>query len=324
MEVPLTPLALVERGLTLYPDRAAVVEDAGVCTYAQLADRLGRLAAAVRRLGVGPGERVALLAPNTAQALECYSGVPFAGAVLVPLNTRLAPDELGYILRHSEARALFLDAALWPAAERALEGRRLPWVVLGEGERPPGAVGYEELLASTPPLGLDPEAVDERAPITLNYTSGTTARPKGVAVTHRGAYLNAANMVFALGLRREDVHLHVAPMFHANGWGLVRVGHRQKARNGGHFRQLAAVAPRATVRRAGGHERAGSGRRQVEPPVSWRTRPTPAQGEGRGEGVCGALLPALLPTGGATLRLWPMGLPCHHGAKSHTVGWHRE
>jgi fatty-acyl-CoA synthase len=221
MEVPLTPLALVERGLTLYPDRAAVVDDAGVRTYAQLADRLGRLAAAVRRLGVGPGERVALLAPNTAQALECYSGVPFAGAVLVPLNTRLAPEELAYILRHSEARTLFLDAALWPAAERALPGRNLPLVVMGEGERPPEAVGYEELLASTSPLALDAEAVDERAPVTLNYTSGTTARPKGVAVTHRGACLNAANMVFALGLRREDVHLHVAPMFHANGWGLV-------------------------------------------------------------------------------------------------------
>ena len=223
MELPLTPLALVERGVLAFPDRTAVVGDRFSWTYAELSSRLCRLAGAMATLGIGAGERVALLAPNTAQAFECYSGVPLSGAVLVPLNTRLSADEYAYILDHSESRALVVDASLLDAVEPALAAlaRPLHVVVQGSVVPPPGTLGYDDLLDGAPAVPLASEAVDERATITLNYTSGTTARPKGVAVSHRGACLNAVNMVLAMRLVREDVHLHVAPMFHANGWGFV-------------------------------------------------------------------------------------------------------
>jgi len=230
MDVPLTPLALVERGFATYPDRPAVVEAGRVLTYRAFGARVRRAAGAVRALGVEAGERVALLAPNTAAALECYTAVPLARAVLVPLNTRLSADEYRYILGHSGARVLVVDASLLEAVRPALDGLGpVTLVVQGAAARdadlPPGAYDYETLVASAEPVAFAYDDIDERGLCTLNYTSGTTARPKGVGITHRGAYLNAVNMVFALRLRPEDVHLHVAPMFHANGWGFVRMGH---------------------------------------------------------------------------------------------------
>jgi fatty-acyl-CoA synthase len=223
MDLPLTPLALVERGALAFPDRTAVVSDRFAWTYAQFAARLGRVAGAMASLGVGEGERVALLAPNTAQALECYTGVPLGGAVLVPLNTRLSADEYAYILAHSESRVLIVDASLLHAVEPALQalGKPVRVVVQGSAEPPPGCLSYDDLLADALPIALGSEAIDERATMTLNYTSGTTARPKGVMISHRSACLNAVNMVLAMRLVREDAHLHVAPMFHANGWGFV-------------------------------------------------------------------------------------------------------
>jgi fatty-acyl-CoA synthase len=228
MELPLTPLALVERGVLAFPDRTAVVSERLSWTYAQFAERIGRVAGALRDLGIGPGERVALLAPNTAQALECYTGTTMAGAILVPLNTRLSAEEYAYILAHSGSRVLVVDASLLPAVEPALARLEpAPMVVVqGATEPPPGALAYEDLLAAAPVVPLDADRVDERATITLNYTSGTTARPKGVAISHRGACLNAVDMVLAMRLAREDVHLHVAPMFHANGCASIRWGHR--------------------------------------------------------------------------------------------------
>jgi acyl-CoA synthetase (AMP-forming)/AMP-acid ligase II len=232
MEVPLTPLALVERGVWTYPERIAVADDGQAWTYAHFARRAGLLAAGLRALGVREGDRVALLAANTARALECYTGVPAAGAVLVPLNTRLSADDYAYILDHSASRVLIADAAYAEAVAPVLADRPHVRLVV-QGPTPPGADDYEALLsAAARPVAIAPDGVDERAPITLNYTSGTTARPKGVLVSHRGAYLNAANMVFALRLRREDVHLHVAPMFHANGCGLVRTVHGASGRTG--------------------------------------------------------------------------------------------
>ena len=224
MELALTPLALVERGVSAFADRTAVVSERVFWTYAQFADRVGRLAGALACLGATGGERVALLAPNTAEALECYTGVALAGAVLVPLNTRLSADEYAYILTHSESRALIVDASLRHAVEPALASldRAPALIVQGAAEPSPGAIDYEDLLAGARALPLDGSGVDERTTITLNYTSGTTSRPKGVAISHRSACLNAVNMVLAMRLGREDVHLHVAPMFHANGCGFVR------------------------------------------------------------------------------------------------------
>ncbi|MDA8346550.1 MAG: long-chain-fatty-acid--CoA ligase [Thermaerobacter sp.] len=221
MEAPLTPLALVARGVRLYPGRTAAYDDDRTVTYEQFGERVEQLAGGLRRLGILPGDRVALLAPNTAQALECYSGVPLAGAILVPLNTRLSADEYRYILDHSGSRAVLVDAASYPLiASVLMERPDLLVVALREGAS--GTMTYEELLLSGDRVPLREESFgDERQVLSINYTSGTTARPKGVQLTHRNAYFNTVNMLLAMGLRREDVHLHVAPMFHANGWGFV-------------------------------------------------------------------------------------------------------
>jgi fatty-acyl-CoA synthase len=220
METPLSPLALCARGFDLYGDRPAVVDDGLRLTYAELRDRVERLAGGLRALGVAAGDRVALLAPNVAEAFVCYLGVPLAGAILVPLNTRLGADDLGYVLDHAGARLLIVgDELLARVAPLVRERPHLLPVVVGQA--PPGALAWAELLAAGTPVPFDGEAADERAVITLNYTSGTTARPKGVMQTHRNACLNAVNMILAMRLAAEDVHLHVAPMFHANGWGMV-------------------------------------------------------------------------------------------------------
>ncbi len=220
MEVPLSPLALVARGLRLYPERLAVLDDGRQLTYRAFGERLELLAGALLRRGVFPGDRVALLAPNTLEALECYSAVPRTGAVLVPLNTRLGPDEYRYILDHSGSRHLLLDLSCYLRVAELLPEFPDLEVIIQRGEIQ-GYLSYDDLLAKGPRLPFDPEAVAEDAVLSLNYTSGTTARPKGVRLTHRNAFVNTVNMLLAMQPGPEDVHLHVAPMFHANGWGFV-------------------------------------------------------------------------------------------------------
>ncbi len=220
METPLTPLALVSRGVRLHPQRDAVRDDDQTISYGALGDRIERLAGGLRRIGIQPGDRVALLAPNTAQALECYSGVPLAGAILVPLNTRLSPEEYRYILDHSGSRALLVDAASYPLVQPVLRERPDLLAISQRGEVP-GLLSYEDLFGGARvPLAAE-SFPGEGEVLSINYTSGTTARPKGVQLTHRSAFCNTMNMVLAMGMRKEDVHLHVAPMFHANGWGFV-------------------------------------------------------------------------------------------------------
>jgi fatty-acyl-CoA synthase len=215
VEVPLTPLALARRGFTLHGARPAVLDDGVVWTYDALRERVERLAGALRAAGIHDGDRVAVLAPNRADAFACYTGVPLAGATLVPLNTRLHPADLAYILRHSGSRLLLADPALAAEAGAALAGvPDLRTVVMGHA-------AYEDMLAQADPLPFDPERAGERSLLSINYTSGTTARPKGVMQTHRNNFLNSVNMLLAMGVGRGDVHLHVAPMFHANGWGMI-------------------------------------------------------------------------------------------------------
>jgi len=244
LEVPLSPLALVARGLRTHPDRVAVHDDGRRLTYREFGGRLERLAGALAARGVEPGERVALLAPNTLEALECYSAVPRVGAVLVPLNTRLSPDEYRYILGHSGSRLLLLDRSLHERVAPVLGDfpELEVWVQRGDL---PGCLSYDDQLRSAPALAFEPEAVDERAVLSLNYTSGTTARPKGVQLTHRNACLHTVDMMLALRMAPEDVHLHVAPMFHANGWGLVWATLAVGAANV----PLPAVDPEDAVRR---------------------------------------------------------------------------
>ncbi len=220
MEVPLSPLALVARGLRLYPERPAVLDDGLELSYRDFGRRLELLSGALLRRGVMQGDRVALLAPNTLESLECYSGVPRIGAILVPLNTRLGPAEYRYILEHSGSRLLLLDISCYGRVAEVLPEFPDLEVIVQRGEIP-GYLSYDDLLAKSPSLPFDPEAIREDQVLSLNYTSGTTARPKGVRLTHRSAYINTVNMLLAMRPTAEDVHLHVAPMFHANGWGFV-------------------------------------------------------------------------------------------------------
>lgn len=210
MKTPLTPLALAQRGVAAHPDRVAVIGDERTLTYRQLSMETGRLAARLVRAGIRPGERVALLAANTLEAFVAYLAVPLVRAVLVPLNTRLTPEDYAYILDHSGAAALLLGPEYHDRNPLAEGPGKAPPVVLDLGEE-----------TEVAPLPWELGGIDEDSLLSINYTSGTTARPKGVMQTHRNNYLNAVNLIIAADLGPESVHLHVAPLFHANGWGFV-------------------------------------------------------------------------------------------------------
>ncbi|AEJ38326.1 AMP-dependent synthetase and ligase [Sulfobacillus acidophilus TPY] len=216
MIVPVTPLDFGRRAFKLYPDRLAVVDGPLRLTYRDLAERTYRLAHGLKAAGLRPGDRVAVLAPNTHTMLETFYGVPWAGLVLVPLNTRLTPEEYRYILTHSGSRALIADGRLWPLIAPVAEG--LP-LILVDGDAPPGTLAYEDWLSrqSADPIPLD--VPDENGLITLNYTSGTTSRPKGVMLTHRNTFMNAVNFLLHHRMAITDRYLHTLPLFHVNGWG---------------------------------------------------------------------------------------------------------
>jgi fatty-acyl-CoA synthase len=206
---PLTPTAFLDRSAHVHGDRLALVDGDVRRDYATFRDRCLRQAGLLASLGVAPGDRIAVLAPNGALMLESHYGVPYSGGVLVTLNTRLAAAELAHILEHSGARVLLHDRDLTELAGAATEA--LPDVVLVDG-----GDSYERLLAEAPPL--QEEVVDERGLMALGYTSGTTGRPKGVMYHHRGAYLQALAMVDHFGLDPDSSYLWTLPMFHCNGW----------------------------------------------------------------------------------------------------------
>lgn len=211
--VALTPTTFLRRSAAVYPDRRAVIDGDRQWSYSQLLERSERLAGGLAQLGVQPGDRVAVLAPNSSTVLEAHHGVPFAGAVLIALNTRLAAPELGFILGHSGARVLLVDASLAGLAADAVAATGAPVSVVTAG----GADDeYEQLLATADRLVRDVD--DERALLALNYTSGTTGVPKGVRYHHRGAYLQALAMAFHSQLGPSSTFLWTLPMFHCNGW----------------------------------------------------------------------------------------------------------
>lgn len=217
MIVPLTPLDFGRRAFKLYPDRLAVVDGSRRMTYGELAGRVYRFANGLRQAGIAKGDRVAVLAPNTTMMLEAFYGVPWAGAVLVPLNTRLTSADYEYILRHSGARALFVDQRLAESVQPLLA--TLPLVVVDGSDQ--DFPSYEDWIKSGDPTPLAMDVDDENAMITLNYTSGTTSRPKGVMLTHRNTLLNAVDFIIHHRLTMADRYLHTLPMFHVNGWGDV-------------------------------------------------------------------------------------------------------
>lgn len=217
METPLTPLDFLRRARKLYAERTAVVDGAVRWTYAEFGDRCDRWSAALQALGVGLGDRVAYIAPNTHAQLTSFYAVPQIGAVLVPINYRLAPDEFAYLIEHSGATVVCADGDYLDAVEAVrprLTGVR-HFVALDRARA--GWLDYELLVARSP-AAFERAEIGERDLLTINYTSGTTSRPKGVMITHRNAWTNSIGMLAHLTLTPADAYLWTLPMFHANGW----------------------------------------------------------------------------------------------------------
>jgi fatty-acyl-CoA synthase len=211
----LTPVAFLRRSAYVVPDKTAVVHGERRYTYRELEERVNRLASGLRALGLRHLDRVAAILPNTPAMLDMHYGVPAAGLVLVPVNTRLSSDEIAYILKHSGAKVLFVDRELEPLVKPIdLQGVKVVRV------DDTGAVGdpYEDFLTAASPEPVEPWIEDEYETLSINYTSGTTGRPKGVMVHHRGAYLNALGEGIETGMTFDVKYLWTLPMFHCNGW----------------------------------------------------------------------------------------------------------
>ncbi len=224
MNVPLTPLRFLRRAADLFAGKEGVVCGSRRFCYGEFSRRSGQLGRALVSLGLLPGERVALLSYNCHRLLEAYYGVLEAGGILLPLNIRLAPPELEFILNDSGARFLFLDPDFIPLVEKFRAGlKTVERFFLLDGEAGTNAwlerQTYEALIAPQEPLLCDIMQVDENAVCELFYTSGSTGNPKGVMLTHRNLYLHGVYVVASLGSKDTTVDLHTIPLFHANGWG---------------------------------------------------------------------------------------------------------
>ena len=226
MNVPLTPVRFLRHAVAQFPRNTAVVCGGLRLTYAEYGDRAGRLAGALVAMGVRPGDRVAFLSTNCHRLLEAYYGVLEAGAVLLPLNIRLAPEELSFILNDAGARVLFLERDFLPVAEKLRSSARtVESYVLLNGEPESSSwlrrENYEALIGAAQPHSPNIMEFDEDSMAELFYTSGSTADPKGVMLTHRNIYLHALYVAVAVGYSEQSVQLHTIPLFHANGWGLA-------------------------------------------------------------------------------------------------------
>jgi len=220
METPLTPMDFARRARKLYGEREAVVDGELRLTYAQFFDRCDRWSSVLQGLGVLAGDRVAYLAPNMHAQLESFYSVPQIGAVLVPLNYRLTADDFVYLINHSGARVVCAHADYLLAVDNIRS--QLPGVehfVALEGKRA-GWLDYESLLEQAQSEFDRPE-ISENDLLTINYTSGTTSRPKGVMITHRNAYMNTIGTLVHQHMTCADRYLWTLPMFHANGWTFV-------------------------------------------------------------------------------------------------------
>src|SRR5919199_1116409 len=221
MELPLTPLEFARRSRRLYANREAVVDGDLRLTYAEFFDRCDRWSNALQhRLGVGYGDRVAYIAPNTHAQLESFYAVPQLGAVLVPINYRLTADDFAYIIGHSGAKVVCAHADYLEAVDSIRD--QIPnvehFVALeGAGD---GWLDYEQAVGAASPEFLRPQ-IAETDLLTINYTSGTTSRPKGVMITHRNAYMNIVGTLIHVPMSAGDTYLWTLPMFHANGWTFV-------------------------------------------------------------------------------------------------------
>src|SRR6266498_1888310 len=220
METPLTPLEFARRARKLYPERVAVIDGDSHWTYAQFLDRCDRWSAALQNLGIKSGDRVAYLSTNTHAQLESFYAVPQIGAVLVPLNYRLTADDFVYLINHSGSRMVCADCDYLATFDSIRE--QLPKVehfvaLTGEAE---GWLNYEAMIDASSAEFVRPE-IRETDLLTINYTSGTTSRPKGVMITHRNAWMNSIGTLLYAPMTCADRYLWTLPMFHANGWTFV-------------------------------------------------------------------------------------------------------
>jgi len=217
METPLTPLDFARRARKLHARREAVVDGDVRLTYAQFGERCDRWAAALAKLGVGKGDRVATIAPNTHQHLEQFYAIPQRGAVIVPMNYRLTAEDFLYMTNHSGAKVLCAHSDYLDLVDSVRE--RMPGVrhfVALEGEDH-GWLAYESLL-QTAAGAIESADIEETDLLAINYTSGTTSRPKGVMITHRNAWMNSVGTLAHWPMTPADRYLWTLPMFHANGW----------------------------------------------------------------------------------------------------------
>jgi fatty-acyl-CoA synthase len=222
---PLSPVVFLPRAAEIFPQRVAVIHGERRITYAQFVERARRLASALAKRGVKRGDVVSAMLPNVPAMLDAHYGVPMLGAVLNAINTRLDADTVAYILEHGEAKVLIADRMFAGVVGPALKKlKRRPLVIdvddplyTGPGERV-GSVEYESFLESGSPDFAWTLPVSESDPIALNYTSGTTGRPKGVVYHHRGTFLEACGNVMAWAMPARPVYLWTLPMFHCNGW----------------------------------------------------------------------------------------------------------
>ena len=226
METPLTPLEFSRRARKLYPERVAVVDYGSRWTYAQFLDRCDRWSAVLQKLGIRPGDRVAYLSPNTQAQLESFYAVPQIGAVLVPLNYRLTADDFVYLINHSGSRMVCADRDYLGTIDSIRS--RLPCVEhfvalnCSAGCLQPNSalLDYEAMLGASSAKFSRPQ-INETDLLTINYTSGTTSRPKGVMITHRNAWMNSIGTLLYAPMTCADHYLWTLPMFHANGWTFV-------------------------------------------------------------------------------------------------------
>lgn len=221
MQVPLIMSDWLDRAVRLYGSKQAVFNvDGRTFTYAELNGRVNQLSNGLVEFGVKKGDRVAYLAPNTVEMLEGFYGVFQTGAIMVPLNTRLKPDDYLFILNHSETKILFCDAELYHQVEPIREKlETVEQIVIHYGDGESENIAYDKWLSQFSSAQFERPSIAEEDVCSLLYTSGTTGNPKGVMLTHRNNYLHAMSTQHHLRVSDEDVYLHTLPMFHVNGWG---------------------------------------------------------------------------------------------------------
>ena len=224
--VPLSPLSFLKRTALMYPKYVATIYGDREYTWGEMYNRCRRLASALKGRGIQKGDTVSIVAANTPEMLEAHFGIPMSGSVLNTINTRLDADTIAYILEHGEAKVLIVDAELAPEAAKAVEQLNNPDLLVidimdtqaCDAPRSIGALDYEAFLLEGDPNADWQLPNDEWDALALNYTSGTSGRPKGVVYHHRGAYLMAMGTISDWPLPRHPKYLYIVPMFHCNGW----------------------------------------------------------------------------------------------------------